>query len=280
MKIRQMDVTPAKARKWLEDSEGFPGRRISRQRVLLYAEDMREGRWRETPVPIQVTKDGVVIDGRHRLSALVEADVTLPFVVDTDADAESFPIIDSGKGRTGADMLNIAGFTSAGMLHSAIRLYMHLLAYDEGEAWNSARKAQYSRSELLEIANSDVGHIIRVNMYPADKIARGIRRFGVRTPVAVALTRMELANAPLDLHTEFTERLADGANLGHGSPILVLRRFLLSDSGGYQLAMPHMRGFVATGGIIKAYNAWISGETISQLRMRENEAFPVVKVAG
>ena len=206
--------------------------------------------------------------------------MTLPFVVDTDADPESFPIIDAGKSRTGADMLNIAGFTSASMLHSAVRLFMHLQRYDEGEAWNSARKAQYSRSQLLEIAESDIGLMIRDNMYPADKIARGIRRFGVRTPCAVALTRIQLANAPDDLRAEFIERIADGANLGHGSPILVLRRFLLSDSGGYQLAMPHMRGFVATGGIIKAYNAWVSGETISQLRMRENESFPVVKVLG
>jgi hypothetical protein len=85
-------------------------RRLRKSHVTQLATAMREGRWRWTADPIKLDKDLRVIDGQHRLAAIVESGVTLKDVlVATLEDPEAFKSLDQNIPRSLGDMMTSAG---------------------------------------------------------------------------------------------------------------------------------------------------------------------------
>ena len=77
--------------------------------VKLYAQQMREGQWRETHQAIAVNASGNLIDGQHRLMAIVESGASIWFWVatyDDSSNALSLPI-DLQARRSHSDILQI-----------------------------------------------------------------------------------------------------------------------------------------------------------------------------
>ncbi|MGL6196974.1 MAG: hypothetical protein ACRC2T_19350 [Thermoguttaceae bacterium] len=91
-------VTPELAKTWLQ-SNNF-NRPRDPETYLKYVRQIREDRWRLTHQGIAFTSDGVLLDGQHRLFAIVECGVTLPLRVFLNEPAENFSVIDCGKNRS------------------------------------------------------------------------------------------------------------------------------------------------------------------------------------
>ena len=53
--------------------------------------------------------NGVLVDGQHRLAAVIEADVPVELTVFTEVGEGTFDVLDTGKRRTAADVLAIEG---------------------------------------------------------------------------------------------------------------------------------------------------------------------------
>jgi hypothetical protein len=81
--------------------------------VQNLAKEMHSGRWRLTHQALAITPDGVVLDGQHRLAAVVRAGVSVLMLIDYAADPDTFSVIDTGKPRIAADVLHIHGMTSS-----------------------------------------------------------------------------------------------------------------------------------------------------------------------
>jgi hypothetical protein len=73
-------ITPERAAALLEKNHDGQ-RALSTTRVLAFAEDMRCGRWRLTHQGICLDVDGNLVDGQHRMWAIVEAGVPVRMVV-------------------------------------------------------------------------------------------------------------------------------------------------------------------------------------------------------
>lgn len=101
-------VTPQMAKKWLE--EKAPNRIVSPRdfRVLGYAKEMKAGKWRLGD-PLMFDVEGRLIDGQHRLAALIIADLPIQFVILSGYPSESMIVLDTGKARTVHQSLTIAG---------------------------------------------------------------------------------------------------------------------------------------------------------------------------
>jgi hypothetical protein len=85
-------------------------RGLSKSRVAQYAKDMMIGRWQATPTAgIAIGVDGLVIDGRHRLHAIVKSGKTVLIYVTKNVPFENFSVIDIGMGRTPHQIAKIAG---------------------------------------------------------------------------------------------------------------------------------------------------------------------------
>ena len=104
-KITEMLITPAIAERYL--GHNYEKQRLLKQPdVRKMARDMEEGRWNERIVaPIRLTTDGKLIDGQHRLQAIVASGKNIWMYVQTDLSEEDFEYIDQGRKRTAADFV-------------------------------------------------------------------------------------------------------------------------------------------------------------------------------
>ncbi len=107
MNISQMVVTPRIANGWLETAK--LNRKVSKKTVGRYAADMGKDQWAETGESIKFNGDGSLIDGQHRLLAIVSSGKSQKLVIVKGLDKGIFACLDTGKKRNLSDVLSIAG---------------------------------------------------------------------------------------------------------------------------------------------------------------------------
>lgn len=108
MRQETITVTPELANEWLKKNIER-NRKVRASDVSKYARDMRAGRWELTPQGIIFNESGNLMDGQHRLWAVVEAGVPVDMVVWFDVPDEMVHVIDSGVSRKMTDHM---GFLS------------------------------------------------------------------------------------------------------------------------------------------------------------------------
>lgn len=112
-------ITPEIAKTML--GENVNNRRISRDNVNLFAREMRNGEWRFNGEAIKFGKDGRLLDGQHRLLAVIAADKPLTTLVIRGLEDETQQTMDSGKTRTLGDVLTLRGEKNSTQLASLAR---------------------------------------------------------------------------------------------------------------------------------------------------------------
>lgn len=125
--IAWANVTPAIAKAWLESNTD--NRNIRRRTVEKYARDMLAGAWAQTVEPIKFAADGRLLDGQHRLHAIVQSGVTVRLAVATDVPDEAQKRMDTGDKRTAADALAMGGYSNSPLVSAVARLALGV-AYD------------------------------------------------------------------------------------------------------------------------------------------------------
>ena len=110
METSVVNVTPEIAREWLEKNMKN-NRPVLKATVHSYARQMRNGTWNLTHQGIAFDEDGNLIDGQHRLSAVVEANI--PVMMNVTRNVERKPgevfTIDMGRKRTYANVTLMSG---------------------------------------------------------------------------------------------------------------------------------------------------------------------------
>lgn len=94
------------AMKWLADNATY-NRPVRVGVVSQYAEMMKRGDWKLTHQGVAFDTHGILIDGQHRLMAIVKANVVVPMMVTRDTPEGAFSSIDCGVHRSVSDRLNI-----------------------------------------------------------------------------------------------------------------------------------------------------------------------------
>lgn len=102
-----VNVTPDLAAKWLEGN--VLNRPLKQAHVDRLAREMKAGRWLLTHQGIAFDVSGCLIDGQHRLWAVVESGVTVPLRVFRNQPAGNLYAVDNGERRTNLDILNLTG---------------------------------------------------------------------------------------------------------------------------------------------------------------------------
>lgn len=97
-------VTPAHAEKWLKMNTG--NRRIRPSHVRHLAKQMEQGRWMLSPEPI-VFSPRRLLDGQHRLSAVLMSGCTIEASVALVQNEDVFRVLDQGVNRNNSDLTGI-----------------------------------------------------------------------------------------------------------------------------------------------------------------------------
>lgn len=232
-------------------------RPISSSHLKKLMEAMELGHWQVNGDAIRFAGEQL-LDGQHRLTAVVKTGVEIDAFVITGLPREVFKTIDTNKPRSAADTLWCIGEKNVRRLAAALILVDRYTTHRLGE-----RKG-YSNTQAEELLHE----------YPDIRLT--IKSVGGRCllPVSVMDTCYYLFwLEDTELADEFWEAIITGANLEKGSPWHRLRqRAEMNYMSHSKLPREKLIAFC-----IKAWNAAIRGKKkMGRLRMRDTEKCPRV----
>lgn len=99
-------ITPEVAKDML--THNLVNRTVKRSAVETYARDMKRGVFKESPQGISFDTEGTLIDGQHRLLAVIASGVPVTMYVTRDCAKDSADYIDRGVTRSVKDVVTIA----------------------------------------------------------------------------------------------------------------------------------------------------------------------------
>ena len=253
-----MEISPSLAAMWLATNKNnrFPSK--PHQRKL--ENDMKAGHWVVNGEAIKFDQDGNLLDGQHRLRAVVAADVTISSLVVMGVPAVAFVTMDTGRPRSLSDVLTLNGYrASPAKLASGVRMAMLL---ESGKIEFQGVIAHADAMAWFE-QNKHISHFAY-----APKMTRTLLPSAVYCGLRYKLWQ----NHPL-LSDDFFEKFESGANLGATHPVKVLRDRLAVQKG--KLGALRVEEIMAL--TIKAWNLFLNKKTIVTLRWTKNDDFPVIK---
>lgn len=143
------DITPDRAKELLDNSPASGNRAVRKSVVDRYAEDMKRGVF----IPLQaisLTANNVLIDGYHRLQAIIKSGCTVKCQVNYGVPQEWMKHLDQGALRTPADYLQFEGVKYAPLTAGGVKRCMALqnkhvaIAPSENRKGYSKRYSNYS----------------------------------------------------------------------------------------------------------------------------------------
>lgn len=114
LEARVMLVTPAIAQRWLERNHA-DNRPIRWEAVEAMANDARSGHFKLTHQAIAIAADGTLLDGQHRLSAIVSAETPVRLLIVRNRDGAFSDPIDRGRPRKLSMLLRISSKEAAAL---------------------------------------------------------------------------------------------------------------------------------------------------------------------
>jgi hypothetical protein len=126
-------------------SNNTRNRSVRRKNVEFFAKEILSGNWKLNAETIKVGRDGTLLDGQHRLYAVVETGMSIQCLLATDLDQDVFDTIDTGARRSAGDTLTVAGEVCGRNLAAALVLCEDIL---EGNMAFS-RNVKVSNGEVL-----------------------------------------------------------------------------------------------------------------------------------
>jgi hypothetical protein len=139
-------ITPSIAAKYLEAN--ISNRRVKMPVLIQYANDMLNGRWKEdTGETIKISKTGVVLDGQHRLMAILKSKCCIFLTVVTDLEDSVFDVLDTGSRRNSSDIFKVKGVKQENIIPSIIGIY-NLLS--SGRKFGAQKNYNATNAMLLE----------------------------------------------------------------------------------------------------------------------------------
>jgi hypothetical protein len=237
-------ITPIIADEYLKMNLN-KNRPLSEPVMERYAAEMTAGMWKLTGDPIRFDVNYNLIDGQHRLHALIRSKKSLEFLVIRGLPIESFSLIDTGKIRNAGDVLAIDGYKHTTTLAGAIRMLEILKNIpDEGlvniEGVSKRNGVHLSNQAILDLSRSNPSLQRDVTKICCNyqTLSRLIGR-----AAAVALYHLFQKKDP-ELTDVFFNKLNSGNNLSDDSVIYALREKLINNlssihkySIGYRVAL-------------------------------------------
>jgi hypothetical protein len=105
IKSEVVTITPEMASQMLCHNTG--NREVRDSIVAKYMRIIARGEWKLTHQGIAFDVDGKLVDGQHRLMAIVRTETAVQMMVTRGVDPETFGVLDQGARRTAADILHL-----------------------------------------------------------------------------------------------------------------------------------------------------------------------------
>jgi len=264
MKTEIRLITPAIAEEMLK--KNTMNRFLRPMKLLDYIRQMNAGSWKEeTGEAIKIAYDGSIIDGQHRLVALIKAGVSLNFLLITGLEKDIFTVIDSGAMRTAGDVFKIAGIENARNISAGVRRYFILKT--EKTQFNTMRGI--SSTEALKLFNQRPKFWQSLYLMANSWYSKSSRILTTSDFIGFYAFFWDIDN---DDAFKFMSALGEGIDLSIGNPIRLLREKLMFSRANPKFSLIQS---VKTALIIKTWNHFRNKSELRILKLDiEREGYP------
>tara|TARA_R110000787_G_C13325316_1_gene436848 strand:- start:78 stop:872 length:795 start_codon:yes stop_codon:yes gene_type:complete len=261
MKTEVRTITPVVATEMLK--KNLNNRKVSENHVRFLAEEMRNGNWLFDGQPLRFDEDNVLIDGQHRLNAIIKSQTSQNLLIVTGLKKESFKVMDTGKNRNAADALSINGEQYYSTIASCAK-FIIMLKSGTSDRNRIGRTSNSNIVKWLDNNRAIVDHI-----KTSDKLKHAFS--GVLTNTYIASFLFLFAENDAVASEDFMRKLCTGLDLSEKDPIFVLRRTLIKEKTSKWNMPPKDKQAL----IIKGWNAYRLGKTPKFFRWnKDTDAFP------
>lgn len=263
LRTELVTLTPELASQWLMRNRG--NRHLRKGHAERIADSILRGEWKLNGDTLKFSATGRLLDGQHRLTAVVLAGTSVDVMVVHNLDDDVQPTYGDTAPRTAADELVQAGYKGDSKTTAATLKCVAALARPD---------RPYSAN--LRPSNTQARELLRLHPQVEESVAicREARKaIGLPVGVAAALHYLCTRIDP-ELAEEFFDKLLRGMMLRDGEPVAALRTLLLATQvrtgqGRQRLRPEHMVAYFT-----KAWNAARAGRDIKHLKLTSQEAYP------
>lgn len=263
LKFTRQLITPAIAEAYLQAN--ISNRRIKIPTLYQYTQEIIAGKWKEdTGEPIKLSASGVVLDGQHRLLAIVKANKAVWMHVCTNVPDEVFDVLDSGAVRNATDAFYVKGILNGNMIPSIISTYNQLKAnrrtglQKHHKQTNAALLDQYYENEKMwqEIAYASKRWYLAFAKIVPPSLIGGMYKY--------------LSDIDQPKAEQFMSQLCTGISVTNKT-VSLLRNKLMQDKVSLRKMPPSLK----IAFFIKTWNAFIRGDEAKILKFNaSNDEYP------
>lgn len=273
MQITEETISPSMAVEMLQTNT--KNRPVKQRHVDRLASDMKAGRWNYDGAPIRFAKDGTVLDGQHRLLAVIKSGKNIKFVVIRGLANDVFTTIDSGARRSTSDALFISHEKNYSVLAGALGVIVSYLKTGS-LAKSVGGLGLPTTSELIDTLDTCPEIRLSANHVVANK-GSAKQRSGttalLMSPALMAGLHYLFAEKNRPLADLWVTGMASGFNPDTNPSFALLRERLL----GNNMAKAKLPREYIAAICVKAWNAERGGSHVKSLRYSDEEGFPNIR---
>jgi len=266
--IELVEFTPTVAEGFLKGNHG--NRNVRPHVVSNYARQMKQGLWNIGESMICVSPEGKLLNGQHRLLAVIESGATVKMYVRWGVAEAEYATMDRGEVRKASDFFAHNGILNgvrAAAFANLVRNY-RVRGTVNGSPQDGNKPTP---EELLEVWNSIP--------YAGDTLKSA-------TPIHTSITTvwgmfafwLIAEGASVETAKEFFSVMHPSCSIPMSNTHPARRLQDLMRNAKSRRIKYTCEETVAL--VVKAYNAWIEGREVQSLAWRSTEAFPAVNAKG
>lgn len=254
-------ITPELAASYLEKNN--KNRKLTPSWVEYYCNQMKSNQWQPTGDTIKLSTNKDLLDGQHRLKAIIMYGKPVDMFVAEGLEPESFDVLDTGKSRTAGDVLSVFGVEKANNIASIVRFIIHF------------KKGMFSEGyhKIDAATHHDIAQFVKVhpNLNEVLDFCHNIYRDFRYIPTSVLgglyFLFAEKNQEKVDL---FFQQYRTGIDLKKNDPAYVLRDRLIRD----QVNKTKFSRRQKVALFIMCWNAFIQGKEMHFVKFPEK--FPEI----
>ena len=260
--MRLEEICPTRAKQLL--AQNHTNRNLNQRLVGKLSEAIVNDHWKVNGETIKLSKRGRLLDGQHRLHAIIMAKKPAKTYLIDGLEEDCHPTIDAGLRRTGGHALQFLGVKNSTLVAASIGMVYRIRIKD------LKNKPRYTNEDIVREYEIDPQGYSNAAAYVGGK--RWLIKFaGSSVASACYYLTQKIDSEKSDA---FFNSLASGENLQHGDPTFALRNQLMN--------MRSIQGKLERGkqvrysiyhNIAYAWNAIRSKQSVKRITIRETTPF-------
>jgi len=252
MNIEMTTITPPMASIMLQ--KNTENRKLDNRHVQFLADQILSGKWQNNGQTIVIADDGTLMDGQHRLSAIVKANKPTKLGLCTGAPKSAMSTIDNGKLRSTTDILTMNGWPNASLVASALN-FLHRFDHNQVLAFHKKMPNAAIIPAVKSMANK-----VDINWLSKTVYKTSLNTRLKRSDLFCAFYLIAVKYGE-DCLIEFSDKMNNGGDYSK-SPTMVMTQIVARMQA--QGRVPH-RAYYFTM-LLRGFDRWLNDEEMNQYR--------------